>query len=139
MQKCTLRTVALAIFINFKPLKNPEILFIVFERNRHDFQTKIIKYIDSRVKIVRDRSIFRSILGKDGESEMYKLTSAVTRSRGRNINMGNFIKYVFTEDEIITYDDKTVTRKIDENLSRNVKFQREGCAVKTFRKFFSFS
>ena len=61
-----------------------------------------------------------------------KLTSAVTRSGGRNINMGNFIKCVFTEDEIITYDDKTVTRKNDENLSRNVKFQREACAVKSF-------
>ena len=62
---------------------------------------------------------------------MYKLTSAVARCGGRNINMGNFIKYVFTEDEIITYEDKTVTRKNDENLSRNVKFQREACAVKT--------
>ena len=60
---------------------------------------------------------------------MYKLTSAVTRSGGKNINMGHIISYVFTEDEIIVYDDKTVTRKIDENLSSNVKFQREVCAV----------
>ena len=60
---------------------------------------------------------------------MYKLTSAVTRSGGRNINMGHFISYVFTEDEIIMYDDKTVTRKTDENLSSNVKFQKEVCAV----------
>ena len=60
---------------------------------------------------------------------MYKLTFAVTRSGGRNINMGHFISYVFTEDEIIMYDDKTVTRKTDENLSSNVKFQRELCAV----------
>ena len=60
---------------------------------------------------------------------MYKLTSAVTQIGGRNINMGHFISYVFTEDEIIIYDDKTVTRKIDENLSSNVKFQREVCAV----------
>ena len=43
--------------------------------------------------------------------------------------MGHFISYVFTEDEIIMYVDKTVTRKIDENLSSNVKFQREVCAV----------
>ena len=43
--------------------------------------------------------------------------------------MGHFISYVFTEDEIIMYDYKTVTRKIDENLSSNVKFQREVCPV----------
>ena len=60
---------------------------------------------------------------------MYKLTSAVTRSGGRNVNMGHFISCVFTEDEIIMYDDKTVSGKIYENLSRNVKFQREVCAV----------
>ena len=53
---------------------------------------------------------------------MYKLTSAVTRSGGRNVNMGHFISCVFTEDEIIMYDDKTVSGKIDENLLRNVKF-----------------
>ena len=43
--------------------------------------------------------------------------------------MGHFISYIFTEDEIIIYDDKTVTRKIDENLLSNVKFRREVCAV----------
>ena len=30
---------------------------------------------------------------------------------------------------MIMYDDKSVTRKIDENLSSNVKFQRVVCAV----------
>ena len=60
---------------------------------------------------------------------MYTLTSEVTRSGGRNVNAGHFISYVFTEDEIIIYDDKTVKRKIDENLSSNSKFQREVCAV----------
>ena len=60
---------------------------------------------------------------------MYKVTSAVTISGGRNINICHFVSYAFTEDEIIMYDDKTVTRKIDENLSNNVKFQREVCAI----------
>ena len=55
---------------------------------------------------------------------MYKLSSAVTGSYLRNINMGPFISYIFIEDEIIVYDDKTVKRKIDENLSNNVKFQK---------------
>ena len=109
--------------------EKPEILFIVFERNRYDFQTETSKYIDSRVKIERDLSTFRSISETGGENKMYKLTSAVTRIGGRNINMGHLISYVFTEDEIIMYDDKTVTRKIDENLSSNVKFQKEVCAV----------
>ena len=114
----------------FKIVKEkPEILFIVFERNRYDFQTKTSKYIDSRVKIERGLSIFRSISETVEENKMYKLTSAVTRIGGRNINMGHFISYVFTEDEIIIYDNKTVTRKIDENLSSNVKFQRVLCAV----------
>ena len=54
---------------------------------------------------------------------MYKLTPAVARVSGRNINMGHFISYVFTEDKTIMYDNKTVTRKIDKNLSREV------CAV----------
>ena len=43
--------------------------------------------------------------------------------------MGHFISEVFTEYEIIMFDDKTVTRKIDENLLSNVKFPREVCAV----------
>ena len=43
--------------------------------------------------------------------------------------MGHFISYGFTEDEIIMYDDKTVARKIDENLSSNVRFQGEVCEV----------
>ena len=59
---------------------------------------------------------------------MYKLTSAVTQSGGRNINMGHFISYAFTEDEIIMFGDK-LTRKIDKNVSSNVKFHREVCAV----------
>ena len=114
----------------FKIVKEkPEILFIVFERNRYDFQTKTSKYIDSRVKIERDLSMSRSISETGGQNKMYKLTSAVTRIGGRNINMSHFISSVFTEDEIIMYDDKTVTRKIDENLSSKVKFQREACAV----------
>ena len=112
----------------FKIVKEkPEILFRVFERNRYDFQTKTSKCIDSQVKIERD--LIRSISETGGENKMYKLTSAVTRSVARNINMGHFIIYVFAEDEIIMYDDKIVTRKIDENLSSNVKFQREVCAV----------
>ena len=41
---------------------------------------------------------------------MYKLKSAVTRSSGRNVNMGHFISYVFTVDEIIMYDEKTVKK-----------------------------
>ena len=53
---------------------------------------------------------------------MHKLTSVVTRNGGRNINMGHFISYVFTEDKMIIYYDKTIKRKIDENLSSNVKF-----------------
>ena len=53
---------------------------------------------------------------------MHKLTSAVTRNGGRNINMGHFISNVFTEDKMIVYYDKTIERKIDENLSSNVKF-----------------
>ena len=114
----------------FKIVKEkPEILYIVFERNRYDFQIKARKYIDSRVKIERDLSIFRSISETGGKNKMYKLTSAVTRIGGKNINMGHFVSYVFTEDEIIMYDDKTVRIKIDENLSSNVKFQREVCAV----------
>ena len=114
----------------FKIVKEkPEILLIVFERNRNDFQTKTSKYIDSRVKIERDLSIFRSISETGGGNKMWKLTFAVTRSGGKNINMGHFISYVFTEDETIMYDYKTVTRKIDENLSSNVKFQREVCPV----------
>ena len=116
----------------FKIVKEkPEILFIVFERNRYELTSKYktSKYIDSRVKIEKDLSIFCSISETGGENKMYKLTSAVTRSGGRNINMGHFISYVFTEDEIIMYDDKTVTRKTDENLSSNVKFQKEVCAV----------
>ena len=43
--------------------------------------------------------------------------------------MGHFISYVFTEDEIIMLEDKTVTRNIDENLPSNVKFKREIYAV----------
>ena len=114
----------------FKILQEkPEILFMVLERNRYDFQTKSSKYIDSRIKIERDRSIFRSISETGGENTMYKLASTVTQSGGRNINIGYFTCYVFTEDEIIMYEDKTATRKIDENLSSNVKFHREVCAV----------
>ena len=114
----------------FKIVKEkPEILFIIFERNRYDFQTKTSKYIEYRVKMERDLRIFRSISETGGENKMYKLTSAVTRIGGRNINMDYFISYVFTEDEIIMCDDKTVTRKIDENLSSNVKFQRKVCTV----------
>ena len=60
---------------------------------------------------------------------MYKLASTVTQSGGRNIIIGYFTSYVFTEDEIIMYDDKTATRETDENLSSNVKFHREVCAV----------
>ena len=48
--------------------KKPEILFIVFERNQYDFQTKTTKYIDSRVKIERDLSIFCSISETSGEN-----------------------------------------------------------------------
>lgn len=73
-------------------------LFIASERSRYDFQTKNSKYIDSQVKIERDLRIFPSISKTSGENKMYKLTSAFTRSNGRNINMGNFISYVFTED-----------------------------------------
>ena len=92
----------------FKIVKEkPEILFIVFEGNRYDFQTKTSKYIDSRVKIERDLSIFRLISETGGENKMCKLKSVVTRSGGRNINMGHFITCVFTEDEIIMHDDKT--------------------------------
>ena len=53
------------------------------------------------------------------------MTSAVTRIGGRNVNMGHFISYVFTEGEIIMHDEKTVKRKTDENLSSNFKFQGE--------------
>ena len=60
---------------------------------------------------------------------MYKLTSVITRGARRNVNMGPFVSYVFTEHEIIMIDEKTVKRKTDENLSSNVKFQREVCAV----------
>ena len=109
--------------------KKPEILLIVFERNRNNFQTKTSKYIDSRVKIERDLSIFRSISETGGGKKMCKPTFAVTRSGGKNMNMGHFISYVFTEDEKIMYDYKAVTRKIDENLSSNVKFQRKVCPV----------
>ena len=103
--------------------------FIVFERNWHDCQIKTSKYIDSRVKIERDLNIFRSLSRTGGENKMYKLMSAATRSEGRNTDMNHFISYVFIEDEIIMYDDKSVMWKIDENLSSNVKFQREVCAV----------
>ena len=124
MQKCAIS--AVPRLHQFKIVKEkPEIFFIVFERNRYDFQTKTSKYIDSRVKSERDLSIFRSISETAGENKIYKLTPAVARIGGRNINMGHFISYIFTEDEIIKCDNKTVTRKIDKNLSSNVKFQRE--------------
>ena len=56
----------------FKIVKEkPEILFIVLERNRYDFQTKNSKYIDSRMKIERDLSIIRSVSENDGENAMY--------------------------------------------------------------------
>ena len=71
-----------------------------------------------------------------GENKMYKLSSAVTGSDRRNINMGPFISYIFIEDEIIVYDDKTVKRKIDENLSNNVKFQKGSiCSYLLLRSF----
>ena len=73
-------------------------------------------------KIVRDISIFHPILKTGGENDMYYMTSAVTRIGGRNVNMGHFIGYVFTEDEIIMYDEKTVKRKTGENLSSNFNF-----------------
>ena len=67
---------------------------------------------------------------------IYKLSSAVTGSYLRNINMGPFISYIFIEDEIIVYDDKTVKRKIDENLSNNVKFQKGSiCSYLLLRSF----
>ena len=43
---------------------------------------------------------------------MYKLMSTVTHSGGRNINMSHFISYVFTEDEIIILDDKTLQERL---------------------------
>ena len=55
----------------FKTVKEkPEILLLDFERNRNDFQTKTSKYIDSRVKIERDLSIFRSISETGGGNKM---------------------------------------------------------------------
>ena len=76
----------------FKIVKEkPEILFIVFERSQYNFQTKTSKYIDSLVKIERGLCIFCSILETGGQNKMYKLTSAVTQSGGRNINMAHFI------------------------------------------------
>ena len=74
--------------------EKPEILFIVIERNRYDLETKTNKYLDSRVKIEKDLSIFRSFSETGGENKMYKLTSAVTQSGGKNINMGHFILLV---------------------------------------------
>lgn len=73
-------------------------LFIAFEWSRYDFQTKTSKYIDSWIKIERDLCIYPSISKTSGENKMFKLTSAFTQSNGRNINMSDFISYVFTED-----------------------------------------
>lgn len=90
----------------FKILKQKlEILFIFFERNRYDCQSKTSKYTGgSSVKIERDLSVFGSNSENSGENKLYKLTSSVTRGVDRNTNMGNFISDVFTEDEITMYD-----------------------------------
>ena len=96
----------------------PEHIFLIFERNQCNFQTKYSKLVNARIKCEDKLNFsFCSMADICGTSCNYTLIFVeplvITPSYlqllvwgRRSVNKSHFTTYVFTEDEMISYDDE---------------------------------
>ena len=97
----------------------PEHIFLIFERNQYNFQTKYSKLVNARIKCEDKLNVsFCSMTDICETPCNYTLISFVERLvitpsylqllvwGRKSVNKSHFTTYVFTEDEMILYDDE---------------------------------